>query len=84
MRDLQFAQRENSAPVSNGSYEYLTTRLPFSFDGIRPQPGPRVAALDHARAIVCRRDSHSNHLENLEVKPSRSRCAKAAWCGRWH
>jgi CoA:oxalate CoA-transferase len=52
MREPQFAQRDSFAPVADGPYEYLTTRLPFSFDGNRPKPGARVAALGGDTAQV--------------------------------
>lgn len=54
MGEPQFAQRGSFAPVVDGPHEYLTTRLPFGFDGMRPQPGARVAALGADTADVLR------------------------------
>jgi CoA:oxalate CoA-transferase len=50
----QFVQRGSFAPVVHGPHEYLTTRLPFAFDGVRPQPGSEVAALGAHTAQVLR------------------------------
>ncbi|WP_077000322.1 CaiB/BaiF CoA-transferase family protein [Variovorax sp. KK3] len=45
MQEPQFEQRKSFATITDGTHDYLTARLPFGFDGIRPQPGARVAAL---------------------------------------
>lgn len=45
MHEAQFAQRKSFSAIADGPFEYLTTSLPFDFDGQRPTPGRRVAAL---------------------------------------
>ncbi len=54
MQDAQFRQRESFATVTDGAGEFLTTRLPFAFDGVRPSPGARVADLGADTADVLR------------------------------
>jgi crotonobetainyl-CoA:carnitine CoA-transferase CaiB-like acyl-CoA transferase len=68
MREPQFAQRESFAPVIDGPHEYFSTRLPFSFDGRRPLPGARVAALggDTAQVLRERLQMSDADIEALE------------------
>jgi CoA:oxalate CoA-transferase len=42
MQDAQFEERKSFAPVEDPSGEYLTTNLPFSLSGMKPQAGRTV------------------------------------------
>jgi crotonobetainyl-CoA:carnitine CoA-transferase CaiB-like acyl-CoA transferase len=45
MGDAQFAERGSFANVSDDAGAFKVTNLPFSFDGVKPTAGDRVAAL---------------------------------------
>jgi crotonobetainyl-CoA:carnitine CoA-transferase CaiB-like acyl-CoA transferase len=54
MQDAQFRQRGSFSAVSDEAGEFITTRLPFAFDGVRPEPGSRVASLGEDTLPVLR------------------------------
>jgi CoA:oxalate CoA-transferase len=67
IREPQFEQRRSFAPVVDGAHGYLTTCLPFSFDGCRPQPGTRVAPLggDTSQVLKERLQLSDDDLDGL-------------------
>lgn len=63
MHEPQFAQRQSFSSIHDGEEHYLTTRLPFAFDGWRPRPGERVAAFGADTASVLRRQLRFSEAE---------------------
>jgi crotonobetainyl-CoA:carnitine CoA-transferase CaiB-like acyl-CoA transferase len=74
MHDAQFRQRGSFAGVGDDAGSYLTTRLPFAFDGVRPEPGARVAALGEHTLEVLREagvdDAMASELARTSAQPS--------------